>query len=291
MRVAMLGLGLIGGSVARALALVRPDPPVVFAWSPRGDGPAAAAREGVVSRAVRSPEEAITGADLVILAAPATACLTLLDGLGGSWRGAVTPETVVTDVASTKGAIVARARARGVRFVGGHPMTGREMDGFDASTADLFIDRPWVVVPAAEDDVATGRVEDLARLMGARPVRMDAATHDSIVAAISHLPLVVAASLVEAVAGGREGVRPDWADAAGLAANGWRDSTRVARGDPAMGASIAATNAPAIASRLRDMIRVLESWAIALEDADGPDEDRFAARLRVARDRLAENGL
>jgi len=178
-----------------------------------------------------------------------------------------------------------------VRFVGGHPMAGRETDGFDASTADLFIDRPWVVIPAAEDDVATGRVEDLARLMGARPLRMDAATHDSIVAAISHLPLVVAASLVEAVAGGREGVRADWADAAGLAANGWRDSTRVARGDPAMGASIAATNAPAIASRLRDMIRVLETWAVALEDVDGPDEDRLAARLRVARDRLAENGL
>jgi len=290
MRVAMLGLGLIGGSVARALALVRPEPPSVVAWSPRGDGPAAAAREGVVSRATRSPEEAIAGADIVILAAPASACLALLDELGGSWRGALTPDTVVTDVASTKGAIVARARTSGVRFVGGHPMAGRETDGFDASTADLFVDRPWVVVPPAEDDVATGRVEDLARLTGARPVRMDAATHDSIVAAISHLPLVVAASLVEAVAGGRRGVRPDWAEAVALSANGWRDSTRVARGDPAMGASIAATNAPAIASRLRDMISVLESWATELEDPDGPDEERLAARLRLARDRLSENG-
>ena len=97
---------------------------------------------------------------------------------------------------------MARAEALGskLRFVGGHPMAGREASGFDAATADLFVDRPWVVVPGAHSRPAdVERVEWLARAVGARPLRMDAEAHDAAVAGISHLPLVLAAALVEAV--------------------------------------------------------------------------------------------
>jgi prephenate dehydrogenase len=145
-----------------------------------------------------------------------------------------------------------------------------------------------VIVPADGDDEATDRVEDLAALTGARPVRMPAAKHDSVVAAISHLPLVLAASLVESVAGGAAGAAPEWPAVAALAATGWRDSTRLARGDVAMGASIAATNAPALAERVRAVIDVLEQWLVMLERPAGPDEQALADRLRTARDRLAE---
>jgi prephenate dehydrogenase len=116
---------------------------------------------------------------------------------------------------------------------------------------------------------------------------MDAGTHDRVVAGISHLPLVLAAALVEAVAG-TTGPADDWDSVKGLAAGGWRDMTRLARGDPGMGASIAATNAPALAARLRDVRLVLDGWLAALERPGGPDEAELRERLRAARARLEE---
>jgi prephenate dehydrogenase len=286
MRIALLGLGLIGGSIARALReRATGRPPVLIAWTPTGGGPTAAVADGVIDAAARSAEEAIDGADLVVLGGPAPSVVAALDDLVGPWRASLGTDAVVTDVASTKGAIVGRARALGLRFVGGHPIAGRETSGYAASTGDLFVDRPWVIVPDG-DPAAVERVEWLARSTGARPVRMDAAAHDAVVAAVSHLPLIAAAALVEAVAGGPSGERDDWPDSAALAASGWRDMTRLARGDVAMGAGIVATNAPALAARVRDMVTVLEAWLAELERPGGPDVDAVTARLQAARDRL-----
>jgi prephenate dehydrogenase len=285
-RVALLGFGLIGGSVARALRANphETDPSgqwSVAAWSPSGDGPAAAAADGTIQRAAATPEDALDHADLVVLAAPVPVCLDLLDDLSGPWHAALAPGAVITDVASTKGQLVLRATALGLRFVGGHPMAGLEASGYAASSADLFVDRPWVVVPGADED-ATERVEALARACRARPLRMAASVHDEAVAAISHLPLIVAAALVEAVSTERR----DWSAASALAATGWRDTTRLARGDATMGSGIVTTNAPAIASRLRDLIGVLEGWAAELERPGGPDPEVIADRLRAARAQL-----
>jgi prephenate dehydrogenase len=288
MRIGLLGFGLIGGSIARALREREPGRSAghrIAAWSPSGEGPAAAARDGVIDRAAASPEEAISGADLVVLAGPAPVCLAQLDDLAGPWRTALAADAVVTDVASTKAAIVLRATALGLRFVGGHPMAGREASGYAAARADLFVDRPWVVVPTT-DDGAVARVEMLAEASGARPRRMTAAAHDDAVAAISHLPLVAAVALVEAVAGAGPEDRDDWPTAAGLAASGWRDMTRLASGDVTMGAGIVTTNAPAIAARVRDLIAALDAWRVELERSGGPADDAVAARLREARDRL-----
>jgi prephenate dehydrogenase len=284
MRVAFLGLGLIGGSIARALRSGGSDRSIA-AWTPTGAGPAAASAAGVVDLAASSPEDAIAGAHLIVLAAPAPDCLAMLDDLAGPWRPALAPGAVITDVASTKSAIVLRATALGLRFVGGHPMAGREASGFGAADADLLRDRPWVVVPTTDDD-AVDRVESLARAVGARPVRMAAGAHDAAVAAISHLPLLTAAALVESVAGGAGEQPDDWPAAAALAAGGWRDTTRVARGDVAMGTGIVMTNAEAIAPRLRALIEVLQAWLVELERPGGPDAALVAERLRVARERL-----
>lgn len=286
MRVAFLGLGLIGGSVARAL---RGGPGSgawrLAAWTPSGSGPRDALAAGVIDVAAATPEEALANADLIILAGPAPDCLAMLDDLAGSWRDVLAPDAVITDVSSTKAAIVLRAAALGLRFVGGHPMAGRETSGYAASDPALFVDRPWVIVPTA-DEAAVERVEALARSTGARPLRLAAAAHDAAVAAISHLPLIVAASLVEAAAGGAAGERDDWPTAARLAAGGWRDTTRVARGEVAMGTGIVTTNAEAIAARLRDLIGVLGAWLTELERPGGPDPVIVAERLREARARL-----
>lgn len=290
MRIALLGLGLIGGSVARALRgpSSRDGSAAwsIAAWTPSGRGPAAALEDGVIDRVAASPEAAIDGADLVVLAGPAPDCLEQLDELAGPWRRVLAPDAVITDVASTKEAIVLRATALGLRFVGGHPMAGRETSGYAASSADLFVDRPWVVVPTS-DAAAVERVEHLAMACGARPLRLGAAAHDRAVAAISHLPLVVAAALVEAVAGDMSsGPSADWPTAASLAATGWRDTTRLARGDVTMGAGIIATNAPAIAERVRDLVAALDGWLAELERPGGPDAGEIAERLRTARERL-----
>jgi prephenate dehydrogenase len=288
MRIGLLGVGLIGGSIARALRERGPGGGggyEVVAWSPTGDGPAAAARDGVIDQTAASPEAALAGADVVVLAGPAPVCLAQLDDLAGPWRGAMATDAVITDVASTKAAIVLRATALGLRFVGGHPMAGREASGYAAASADLFVDRPWVVVPTTDDE-AVGRVEALAQSTGARPRRMTAAAHDDAVAAISHLPIVAAVALVEAVAGAGPEDRDDWTTTADLAASGWRDMTRLARGDVTMGAGIMTTNAPAIAARVRDLIAALDAWLVELERSGGPDDETVAARLREARERL-----
>ncbi|TAK00347.1 MAG: prephenate dehydrogenase/arogenate dehydrogenase family protein [Chloroflexota bacterium] len=291
-RIAFLGFGLIAGSMARALAAGRGGDPVpdLVGWSPTNAGPEAAVRDGVLATAATSPAAAIEGADLVVLAAPPLETVGLVEALGGSLRAALPPEAVVTDVASTKAAIVAAADAAGLRFVGGHPMAGREVAGYESSVPDLFAGRPWVLVAGATADAAAlDRVAAVVGACGGRPVRMDAATHDAAVAAISHLPLVVSAALAEAVAGaGIE--RPGWAAAAPLAASGWRDMTRLARGDVRMGAGIAATNPGALARGLHDLRDVLDAWIAELERAGGPDPDRIQARLRAVRERLGGLG-
>ena len=116
---------------------------------------------------------------------------------------------------------------------------------------------------------------------------LDAARHDRLVAAISHLPLLASVALVEAVAGTGEEAA-DWPEAAGLAAGGWRDTTRLARGDARMGAEIAATNAAAIAGLLHRYRDRIDEWLALLEDPAGPDPDALRARLSAAAAHLAD---
>jgi prephenate dehydrogenase len=291
MRIALLGLGLIGGSIVRALrerSTEHADTRIA-AWSPTGHGPATAARDGMIDEAASSPEGAVDGADLIVLAGPAPVCLAQLDQLAGPWRSAVGQDAVITDVASSKVAMVARAAELGLPFVGGHPMAGRETSGYDAARPDLFDGRPWVVVPTA-DEAAVQRVEDLVTAVGARPLRLGADEHDDAVAGISHLPLVVAAALVESVAGPMGATRDGWTTAAELSATGWRDMTRLARGDVEMGRGMVTTNAGPVAARIRDLVEVLEGWLADLERDGEPSRDAVAQRLQHARERLDSTG-
>jgi prephenate dehydrogenase len=285
MHLAFLGFGLIGGSIARAARASDPAPAwTMRAWSPSGDGPSAALADGVIDAVAPTPQDALFNADLVILAAPPSTCLAILSDLAGPWHAALPPSAVITDVASTKAALVSRADSLGLRFVGGHPMAGLEAAGYAAARADLFVDRPWVIAPGAHAGVAdVERVTELVGACRARAVLLDPAVHDRAVAGISHLPLLLSAALVESVAG-----QPgdDWVLAASLAAGGWRDMTRLARGDPAMGAGIATTNAEALLERLDDLMAALEAWRSLLAAAEGPDEAAIRARLESARRRL-----
>jgi prephenate dehydrogenase len=281
-RIAFLGLGLIGGSIASALRAADTQSRLV-AWTPSGRGPSEALRRGLIDEASPTAEAAIRGAGLVVLAGPPLAMLELLDALAGPLDAALGDDATITDVASTKEAIADRAASNGLRFVGGHPMAGREATGFGAADAELFVDRPWVVVGTAHASGAdVARVEALATATGAQPVHLSAGEHDAAVAAISHLPLVAAAALVEAVAG-QTAARSAWSTGRSLAAGGWVAMTRLARGDPEMGAGILATNAANVATELRAYRAAIDAWIEALEASAGPDAAGLAGRLETAR--------
>ncbi len=282
-RIAFLGFGLIGGSIALALREVGYGGSIT-AWSPSGDGPAEGARRGLIDATAVTSGAAVQGADLVILAGPPLAVTAELGNKDGAWRARLADDATVTDVVSTKGRVVELAEAAGLRFVGGHPMAGRETTGVGSAAATLFVDRPWVIVPTTSArEVDLDRVTALAEAAGARPIRMTAAEHDRSVAAISHLPLVAAAALVESVAlaGGRE---KDWPVARALAATGWADMTRLARGDPEMGAGILETNRVEVATHLRTYRDALDAWLEALDG--GTDVAALGSRLEAAREAL-----
>lgn len=283
MRVALLGLGLIGGSIARALRDA--DGWWVGAWTPSGVGPRLALESGVIDAAPAAAQELLAEADVVVLAAPPLACVGLIGRIGGSWRPSLRPGATVTDVASTKAELERAAVAAGIPWVGGHPMAGSEASGFTAADPALFRGRPWVTTASiGGGDPAT--VEALARACGALPVAMDAARHDRLVATISHVPLLTSVMLVEAATGSPTTQDPDWPASSGLAAGGWRDTTRLARGDTAMGAEIAATNAAPIAERLRAYRARIDEWLELLEAPGGPDAAAIRERLEAARARL-----
>ena len=289
-RIAFLGFGLIGGSIAAALRSGSGRGTRMTAWTPDGSGPVEGLRRGLLDERAHSPNAAIDGAELIVLAGPPLAILATLSGDAAALRAAAQAGATITDVGSTKRRILDAAANAALPFVGGHPMAGRETTGASAATAELFVDRPWVIVPGADArrrDVE--RVEALAVATGARPVRLEAGEHDAAVAAISHLPLVVAAALVEAVArdGGRGVKAADWALARSLAATGWSDMTRLARGDPEMGAGILATNAASVADRLRALRTVLDAWIERLERDAAPAQLR--AQLDAARRSLVED--
>ena len=288
--VAILGLGLIGGSIARALA--RAGGWRVIAWSRSRAALDQAVMDGVIDLVAADPMAAASAAPLVVLATPVPVILETLRTLGPALAAS---GSLVTDVGSSKSLVMAAAaRVPALRFVGGHPMSGAETAGYGASRASLFDERPWVVVPgpmSGPGDLAA--VGDLARACGARPVEMDAATHDRAVAAIGHVPLVASLALAGAAL-----ESADWPVARQLAAQGWRDMTRLARGDPAMGAGMLATNAQAVAERLRALRAELDEWQVrfdalaAATTGDGrPDGPAgladLIARLRGIADRVA----
>lgn len=239
----MVGLGLVGGSLARALTAAGHRVLGVDRESVRRAARAAgavAATVGTVERAAR--------ADVVVLAAPPAANRRLLRRLARVARAGL----VVTDVGSVKGPIVRDAEALGLRsFVGGHAMAGTERKGFGASSAGLFRGAAWWIVPA-RDSRATRAVRSLVRSVGARPRTIDAEEHDRVVAFLSHAPQVTAWALLEA-ARSDPVVRRHLASAG----PGFRDMTRLSRSPRGLWREILRENATEVNRALDDLARRL----------------------------------
>lgn len=257
MRLAILGLGLIGGSLGLALRAAQPTLEIV-GWDRDWAACGLALERGAITRAAVTPAEAVAAADLVVLATPIGVVREMLAAIAPAVRAGA----VVTDVASTKAQVIAWAHQAGVPFVGGHPMAGSEKTGMAHARVNLFRGATWCVTPdGASPAGGVEAVEAIARLAGARPLRLDPAEHDAYVAAISHLPFATAAALVAETT-----ADPRWPAMAELAATGYRDMTRLASGSPAMYRDISTTNAGAIAPLLRGLAKRLNALADELDD-------------------------
>ncbi|HEV2754895.1 MAG TPA: prephenate dehydrogenase/arogenate dehydrogenase family protein [Actinomycetota bacterium] len=256
-KVAILGTGLIGGSIGLGLKAAAPGT-VVTGYDPDPLTAEAAVRSGALDRAEPDPGAAVTGADTVVLAGPVDA----LEHLAAAIAPAVTPDAVVTDVGSAKAAAVAAGEsALGPRFVGGHPMAGSERHGIDAASADLFRDAWWILTPTrATLPDAYARVAEMVGLLGAKPVAVSPSKHDSLVARLSHVPQLTASALVDlaAGAGDREALL-------GLAAGGFRDVTRIAASNPDLWVTILRSNKASILDALSTLNRKLSVVAESIK--------------------------
>jgi prephenate dehydrogenase len=244
--VAIVGLGLVGGSLARALSAAGYR--VIGHDRPRVLRQALAAR--AIAAAARSVPLAVADADVVVLAASPRTNRRLLSQVARAAR----PGATLTDVGSVKRGICGDARRRGLtRFVGGHPMAGREKSGFAASRPDLFNGRRWILTPDAGTAPASLRaMRGLVRAAGARPVVMSPAEHDRVVAFLSHLPQVVAWALVGAARQDR--VAEAHLDVAGPA---FRDMTRLARSPKPLWREILHENKSEVTAALAALVKQL----------------------------------
>jgi prephenate dehydrogenase len=275
-RVAILGVGLIGGSIGRAL-LERRLAKEVVGIGRRQQSLDEALRGGCVTRVTTDPAAGVADADVVVLATGVAAIPPLLDEVDA----AVRPGTLLTDAGSTKTRIVAawqRRRTRRARFVGAHPIAGSHRRGPGAADADLFEGRVTVLTPGrSTPDEDVEAVGGFWASLGSTVFVTTPREHDRILAATSHAPHVMAAAVAASL---RPGERP-------FTAGGWRDTTRIAAGDPGLWADILLDNAPEVA---RALARVAARATELLEAIEADDRNRLVrllARAKEARDAVA----
>jgi prephenate dehydrogenase len=269
-RVAIIGLGLIGGSLGLAFHKAKIAQQV--AGHDLGKGVSERARKmGAIDVACTTLAETVSGADLIIFATPVGAMRALLQ----SSAPYLAPGAVVTDVASTKAQVISWAEEflpDTVSFVGGHPMAGKEVSGVEAGDADLFRNRIYCLTPTPRTrPAAIEKVAGMVEMLGARLRFLEPIEHDGQVAGVSHLPFLASIGLVNTIA--EDGA---WEDASVLAASGFRDISRLAAGSPEMYRDICLTNSDAIGRWLDEYIRSLQALRTRIADHDKSLGETFA---------------
>jgi len=268
-RVAVVGLGLLGGSVALAARKRGVATTVVGVGRRRAPLEDALAR-GVVDE-IGTVEEACEGADFVILATPVNSMPAVVRAMAG----VLAPGAIVTDVGSVKGVLADTLPGllpAGVHYVGSHPMAGSHLRGNEHAREDLLVDACCVVIPAGEEAGrdAVARVQRFWTALGARVEERSPADHDEQVGWVSHVPHVLAFAYANALA-----KAPDAARA--LAGGGYRDFTRIAHSDPELWAEILGANRKALAGALADTANALAELSRAIEDGDGEALEQLLA--------------
>ncbi|WP_347266187.1 prephenate/arogenate dehydrogenase family protein [Paracoccus sp. (in: a-proteobacteria)] len=285
-RVALIGLGLIAGSMSLAMREAGLAGEVVgHARSPETR---ATAREiGLVGRVTETAAEAVAGADLVVLAVPVGA----MGAVAAEIAPHLMPGATVTDVGSVKQAVIAAVAPHvpaGVHFIPGHPLAGTEHSGPRSGFAALFRNRWWLLTPPeGGDEAAVARLAGLVRAMGANVEQMDAAHHDMVLAVTSHTPHLIAYTMV-GVADHLKRVTES--EIIKYSAAGFRDFTRIAASDPTMWRDVFLQNKEAVLDILGRFTEELFVLQRAIRMGDGPHLHDYFTRTRAIRRGIIEAG-
>jgi prephenate dehydrogenase len=284
-KITIIGMGLIGSSLGMALKRAKVSAEIVGSDADRGVANRAQ-RAGASDSTEANPLSAIRGARLVILATPIGAIGELLKLFGPELEEGC----VVTDTGSTKAEVLRWAEQylpNTVNFVGGHPMAGKEASGPEAAQADLFEGATYCIVPGKHaDEQAVGTVVKMVETVGAKPYFIDPVEHDSYVAAVSHLPLVLSTVLMKLTSSS-----PSWPEISRLASTGFRDISRLASGDPEMSRDICLTNQEGITYWIDQFIKELNAFrGLVQEGGERPLGRAFDAAWE-ARDRWLQNKI
>ena len=277
-KIAIFGVGLIGGSFALALKQQSAVAEVVGVGR-RRDTLERAKSLGLIDRIASDVADAVTGADLILIAAPVAQTGALLSAIAAHLQ----PGTVVTDAGSTKSDVELAARAalggKISQFVPGHPIAGREQNGPEAALADLYVGKKVILTPLLENSAeAIDRVADAWRHCGALIHQLTPQEHDAVFAAVSHLPHLLAYALVDDIAS-----RPHASRLFQYAASGFRDFTRIAGSSPEMWRDIALANRPALLAELDAYLAQVTQLRELLNNQDGAALEALFARAQHAR--------
>jgi len=277
-RIAILGVGLIGGSLA--LCFKGKPGITVVGYSNRPSSVEKYLTKGVVDEATTSLEEAVRDADFIFLCMPVGLLNEYVDEL---YKLPLKPGCIVTDVGSTKASVAEHGKklsGKGAVFIGGHPMAGSERSGVEAASTLLFENAYYVLTPAeGAPREAVERLKNLLRHTRAQVIEIDARQHDDIVGAISHLPHMIAVGLVNLVARHND-ANPLYAS---LAAGGFRDITRIASSDPVIWRDILLNNRDVLLRLLDEWQEQMDKFRALLKSGDGEGiagEFRRAGKFR-----------
>lgn len=268
MRVGIVGLGLIGGSLALALRGQRHIEVVGVTRTP--ERAAVAMDRGAVDSA-SADISVLDGADVVVIATPIDEIRNTMSRLGPH----LSRDTVVTDVASVKQPVIEWAQnlPNPTRFLGGHPVAGKTQTGVEASDPSIFLGEPWIFTPGRDQDLSPFEPWlDLVRAIGARPTFMSPGDHDRQMAYLSHLAFTLSAAYAETVERNAD---------ASLGGPGYRGVVRLASGDPAMYESISRENAPRLVEAIDNFTRVLGGYRDRLDRGEGVRELFEAGHVAV----------
>lgn len=280
-RLAILGVGLIGGSLALALKEAGAVGEVIGCG--RGKPNLEKAIElGVIDSYSRDPAVAVENADVVFLATP----VKTLESVTRSCLPGLKPGAIITDGGSVKGAVVAMIEPllpQGIHFVPGHPIAGTENSGAEAAFSSLYQGKRCILTPTDKTDLrALELVEQMWRTVGSNVVQMSLEKHDKVLAAISHLPHMVAYSLVNAV-GSYDHYEENILE---YSAGGFRDFTRIASSDPIMWRDIAETNRDALLEMIEQFESSLQELKTDIVDGNSEKMFEFFLRSKQLRDAI-----
>ena len=281
--IGFIGLGLIGGSIAKAIRKYHEDYRLL-AYDQDRETLAAAVSSNMIDAVCEEHDERFRSCDYIFLCAPVEFNVKYLE----YFKDNIGPDTILTDVGSVKGIIHKEVERLGMesRFIGGHPMAGSEKTGFEASSDRLIENAYYFITPSP--DAPTDRVEEFMTFigdLGAIPIRYSPDEHDKITSYISHVPHVIAASLVNLV---RHADSPDGIFKS-LAAGGFKDITRIASSNPVVWEHILLSNPKNIVNGLKEYIELLNKMIYDIERNDAKDINAFFESSREYRDSIPNN--